>query len=485
MNLPCVKDYNLLEKIGSGSYSTVYKAFKKNGSHEVVAIKCVDKLNLSKSSIDNIITEINLLKILKHEYIVEMRDFFWDEGHIYIVMEYCNEGDLSNFIKRKSKLAEHVCRKFLQQLALALRYLRNHNVCHMDLKPQNLLLVKKSTLTLKVGDFGFAQYLSGSEACFSIRGSPLYMAPEILLRHKYDARVDLWSVGVIMYECLFGRAPYSSNSFPELAEKIKDMRPIELPKGSHISNECKDLLSRLLKHNPNERLSYDEFFSHDFLDLEHAPTHENFNHAVELVHKAVKADTDGCRREAYHLYCDALRYFIPILTNESDLQKKEALRTKVNEYIKRAETLKDLCVEIDKSMQVNLSQETSNQDKKRTLPKGDFFDKNVSINFHELCKLSRSTTGMVDALDIGKAAEEYLLEGNYELALEKFQSSLKILVPLLGKEPPGRRRDLLSKQIHKWMQEAENTKSFLITKNAKKTLMNQRSTDSQEQCLLQ
>lgn len=77
-------------------------------------------------------------------------------------------------------------------------------------------------------DFGFAQYLSNSEQKFAIRGSPLYMAPEILFKRKYDARVDLWSVGVIMYECLFGKAPYSSGSFQELIEKIKDCRSIEV-----------------------------------------------------------------------------------------------------------------------------------------------------------------------------------------------------------------------------------------------------------------
>lgn len=82
-----------------------------------------------------------------------------------------------------------------------------------------------STLIL---DFGFARFLSNSQTKFAICGSPLYMAPEILLKNKYDARVDLWSVGVIMYECLFGEAPYSSNSFQELAEKIKDCRPIKV-----------------------------------------------------------------------------------------------------------------------------------------------------------------------------------------------------------------------------------------------------------------
>lgn len=182
-------------------------------------------------------------------------------------MEYCDGGDLSSFIRKKHKLPEQICRRFLQQLALALKYLRNNNVSHMDLKPQNLLLTRRPRLTLKVGgllsvwdlyfsfnfsfityhfiirtmnsmtsslsltfilDFGFAQYLSNSEQKFAIRGSPLYMAPEILLKRKYDARVDLWSVGVIMYECLFGKAPYSSSSFQELAEKIKDSRPIEV-----------------------------------------------------------------------------------------------------------------------------------------------------------------------------------------------------------------------------------------------------------------
>ncbi|KAJ8669070.1 hypothetical protein QAD02_000329 [Eretmocerus hayati] len=480
MSLPSVRDYNVLEKIGSGSYATVYKAFKKDGSKEVVAIKCVDKSTLSKSAIDNLITEINLLKILNHEHIVQMRDFFWDEGYIYIVMEYCDGGDLSNFIKRKHRLAEQVCRKFLQQLALALRYLRSHDVCHMDLKPQNLLLTKRPVLRLKVADFGFAQFLSSSETRFTIRGSPLYMAPEILLRHEYDARVDLWSVGVIMYECLFGKAPYSSSSFSELAEKIKDRRPIQLPKGCRVSPECEDLLTRLLKHEPDKRLTFDEFFAHDFLDLEYAPTQENLDKAVALVHQAVKSDAGGCRRQAYHEYCEALRYFIPILTNESDLQKKEALRLRVNEYIRRAEQLKDMCGQTDGIPDAATPEEPPDP---QPSSKCDSLERNVAINFRELCSLSKSTPGMRDALEIGEVAEQYLAEGKYDLALEKFRSSLKVLVPLLGKEPHSRRRDLLSKQVHKWMKEAESTKSLLYSKELDKNL--QRTSESPEQCSMQ
>ncbi|XP_015608023.1 serine/threonine-protein kinase ULK3 isoform X2 [Cephus cinctus] len=478
MSLPSVSDYSILEKIGSGSYATVYKAFKKNGSKEVVAIKCVDKSTLSKSAIDNLITEINLLKILKHRHIVEMRDFFWDDGHIYIVMEYCDGGDLSSFIKRKHKLPENVCRKFLQQLALALRYLRSHEVCHMDLKPQNLLLTKKPQLTLKVGDFGFAQYLSSQEKKFTIRGSPLYMAPEMLLQHKYDARVDLWSVGVIMYECLFGKAPYSSSSFQELAEKIKDQRPIELPKGCHVSSECKALLMSLLKHNPNERITFEEFFSHDFLDLVHAPTQDNYDKAVALVQRAVKLDTEKNHREAFHLYCDALRYFIPLLINEPDPQRKKALRLRVNDYIKRAERLKQVCYE--DGTEKTGSSATSDGKTERPLNKSGSLDRNAH---NDLRVLSRSTTGMKDALEIGEVGELYLAEGNYALALEKFQSSLSVLVPLLGKEPPGHRRELLLKQIQLWMKMAESTKGLLATMDIEDT--QQGSAESQEQCTIQ
>ncbi|CAK9806871.1 Serine/threonine-protein kinase ULK3 [Anthophora quadrimaculata] len=467
MSLPSVSDYSLLENIGSGSYATVYKAFKKDGCREVVAIKCVDKSSLSKSAIDNIITEIYLLKVLRHEHIVEMRDFFWDEGHIYIVMEYCDGGDLSSFIKKRHKLPEQICRRFLQQLALALKYLRNNNVCHMDLKPQNLLLTRRPQLTLKVGDFGFAQYLSNSEQKFAIRGSLLYMAPELLSKRKYDARIDLWSIGVIMYECLFGKPPYSSSSFQELVEKIKDTRPIELPKGSHVSRECKDLLLSLLRHNPDKRITFDEFFAHEFLDLAHAPTKENYEKAVEIVQKAVRMDAEKNSKEAFHLYCEALRYFIPLVTSESDSKRKESLRLRINDYIKRAEVLKTSC--IDNSNDKDKSEQVEDKRNSSTIPRMPFLSSGSSIEYHELRTLSKSTTGMADALEIGEVAELYVAEGNYSVALQKFKWCLGLLVPLLGKEPPGRRRDLLHKQVEFWMKEAENTKGLLAAKNIEET----------------
>jgi len=446
MSIPQVKDYTLVERLGSGSYATVYKGFKKNGPREVVAVKCVEKKQLSGAAVDNIITEITLLKMLKHEYIVEMKDFQWNDRYIFIIMEYCEHGDLSCFIRKRRKLPEVICKKFLQQLALALKFLRSHNVCHMDLKPQNLLLTSKPSLMLKLADFGFAQYLSADDQNSTMRGSPLYMAPEILLKKKYDARVDLWSVGVIMYECLFGRAPYSSSNFRELAEKIKSQLPIQVPPGSQISSDCRNLLMSLLQHDPDKRIDYEAFFRHSFLDLEHMPTPESYQKAVDLVCSAVIHDTEQNFMEAFILYCDSLRYFVPLINAEVDVKKKASLCSKVNEYLRRAEDLKRI---------VYATEDDRNESQIQN------YQKMRKLDSDELRYLCSKTPAMATALEIGSSAEKYMAEGHYQSALDKFQSCLGVLIPLLSNEPKGHRRDLLHSQIQLWMKQAESAKALL------------------------
>eukprot|EP00061_Rhincodon_typus_P015873 g43793.t1 len=151
----------------------------------------------------------------------------WDSENIYLIMEFCAGGDLSHFIRTRRALPEGVARRFLQQLASALQYLHERNISHLDLKPQNVLVSSRSTPHLKLADFGFAQHMSPWDEKHVLRGSPLYMAPEMVCRQQYDARVDLWSVGVILYEALFGRPPFASKSFLELEEKIRSNKAVE------------------------------------------------------------------------------------------------------------------------------------------------------------------------------------------------------------------------------------------------------------------
>ncbi|XP_055606037.1 serine/threonine-protein kinase ULK3 [Uranotaenia lowii] len=469
MAKPNISEYQMLEKIGSGSYASVFRALKK-ASREIVAIKCVEKSSLSKTAVDNIVTEISLLKKLKHEHIVEMRDFLWDDRFIYIVMEYCNGGSLHAYIRQKQKLPETVCRVFLRQLALALRYMREREVCHFDLKPQNLLLMRISGhgMVLKVADFGFAQHLElGQENC-NIKGSPLYMAPEILLKQRYDARADLWSIGIILYECLFGRAPYSSASLGELLEKFKNRQRIEIPKHgiNSISIECEDLLSRLLKRDPDDRIAFDDFFSHSFLDLEHSPSEDNLSKAVALISEAIELDKKLDYDGAYKKYCKGLQYFVPMIQSETDPAKKRVLRERVQTYLNRAEEIKH-SFQSDQLEGAEQSQQPScSSQKKVTVTRTASQIERIKRAFEpselykKLYAQASSSPDLKNALEIGRQAELYARENKLDIALDSYKTVLGLLMPLLHAEPKNSgRRELLHRQILCWMEEAEQIKT--------------------------
>ncbi|XP_056881371.1 serine/threonine-protein kinase ULK3 isoform X6 [Takifugu flavidus] len=284
---PKLADFLLTERLGSGTYATVYKAYRKGDSREVVAVKVVAKKTLNKASTENLLTEIEILKSIRHPHIVQLKDFQWDADNIYLILEWCSGGDLSRFIRSRRMLPEKVARRFLQQMACALQFLHERNISHLDLKPQNILLCGS---VLKLADFGFAQYMSPWDEHSVLRGSPLYMAPEMVCRRQYDSRVDLWSVGVILYEALFGRAPFASKSFAELEEKIRSDQAVE----------------------------------------------------KKLVLRAVEEDQAGQWSAALSHYCSALEHFVPAIHYETEAQRKDALRQKVSQYVSRAEELKAL-----------------------------------------------------------------------------------------------------------------------------------------------
>uniref|UniRef100_A0A8C7ZXE5 Serine/threonine-protein kinase ULK3 n=1 Tax=Oryzias sinensis TaxID=183150 RepID=A0A8C7ZXE5_9TELE len=339
---PKLADFILTERLGSGTYATVYKAYRKGNSREVVAVKVVAKKTLNKASTENLLTEIEILKTVRHPHIVQLKDFQWDADNIYLILEWCSGGDLSRFIRSRRILPESVARRFLQQIACALQFLHERNISHLDLKPQNILL---SGCVLKLADFGFAQYMSPWDEKSVLRGSPLYMAPEMVCRRQYDSRADLWSVGVILYEALFGRAPFASKSFAELEEKIRSDQPVELPPGAKVSKDCRDLLLRLLERNPDARITFAEFFTHPFVDMEHMPSADSMEKAKELVLQAVQKDQEGERSSALSLYCSALEHFVPAIHCKSRnpfLYFVCALFVSVKQYVSRAEELKAL-----------------------------------------------------------------------------------------------------------------------------------------------
>ncbi|XP_046897986.1 serine/threonine-protein kinase ULK3 isoform X2 [Hypomesus transpacificus] len=446
---PKLADFILTERLGSGTYATVYKAYSKGDSREVVAVKVVSKKSLNKASMENLLTEIEILKTVRHPHIVQLKDFQWDSENIYLILEWCSGGDLSRFIRSRRLLPERVARRFLQQIACALQFLHERNISHLDLKPQNILLCGS---VLKLADFGFAQYMSPWDEQSVLRGSPLYMAPEMVCRQQYDSRVDLWSVGVILYEALFGRAPFASKSYTELEEKIRSNKPVELPAGGRVSRDCRDLLQRLLERDPDARLTFSQFFSHPFVDLEHMPSADSLGKAKALVLQAVQKDQAGERSAALSLYCSSLEHFVPAIHYETDRLRKDALRQKVSQYVSRAEELKAL-VATDNRLSFEKAKNTRDilREMSRDQPRLLAALELASAAIAKCLWWSTSTV-----TDVSLPQEERGLDDHDTLDL--YQQSLGELLLALAAEAQGRRRDLLHSEIKSLMSRAEYLK---------------------------
>ncbi|XP_059378487.1 serine/threonine-protein kinase ULK1-like [Carassius carassius] len=265
-------EFSRKDLIGHGAFAVVFKGRHKQKHDFEVAVKCINKKNLAKSQ-SLLGKEIRILKELKHENIVSLLDFQEISGCVYLVMEYCNGGDLAEYLHSKGSLSEDTIRVLLQQLAGAMSVLRSKGIVHRDLKPQNILLSystgrrsNPNNICIKLADFGFARYLQGNTMAATLCGSPMYMAPEVIMSQNYDAKADLWSVGTIIYQCLTGKAPFQASTPQELRlfyERNRSLSP-SIPR--ETSSHLRHLLLGLLQRNHGERMDFDELFHHPFLE---------------------------------------------------------------------------------------------------------------------------------------------------------------------------------------------------------------------------
>ncbi|KAJ1955638.1 Serine/threonine-protein kinase, partial [Linderina pennispora] len=293
-----IGDYELGPQIGRGSFATVYRGVNKK-TDTLVAIKSVVRSSLTRRLLENLETEINILRTVKHPGVVELIDCLKSRNHIHLVMEFCSLGDLAGYMRRRKEhpslrnphggLNQAIVRHFVVQLGAAMRYLRSRDVIHRDIKTQNILLQPSGTTyeagvseeigqypAVKIADFGFARNLPASALAETLCGSPLYMAPEILHYEPYDAKADLWSIGAVIYEMMAGRPPFHASNHVELARVIERTNDkIVFPDerlSSSGSNEkepldpqLKELVRGLLRMKPASRMSFDEFFAHPAL----------------------------------------------------------------------------------------------------------------------------------------------------------------------------------------------------------------------------
>ncbi|NXB82083.1 STK36 kinase, partial [Donacobius atricapilla] len=254
-----MENYHVLEMIGEGSFGRVYKGRRKH-SAQVVALKFIPKVGRSEKELKNLQQEIEIVRDLHHPNIIEMLDSFETAKEVVVVTDYA-EGELFQILEDDGSLPEEQVQTIAAQLISALYYLHSHRILHRDMKPQNILLCKDGVV--KLCDFGFARAMSiHTMVLTSIKGTPLYMSPELVEERPYDHTADLWSVGCILYELFVGTPPFYTNSIFQLVSLIvKD--PVKWP--MTMSPVFKSFLQGLLMKDPHQRLSWPELLSHPFI----------------------------------------------------------------------------------------------------------------------------------------------------------------------------------------------------------------------------
>lgn len=312
-------NYKLLNLLGEGAFSKVFKAINTD-NNQVVAIKIINKLNLSSKQLNNIKNEIIIMSKNNHINLLKLLDSHNNSNYCYLILEYCDGGEIFNKIIEYTYFSEDLSRHVFVQLLDAIKYLHQNNIVHRDIKPENLLfqmipytarspeqfkeLLRKSDDdskidegeftfgvgcgsigVIKLADFGLAKQLRSDNYSMSNLKTPCgtagYTAPEVITcnskshryfknkvskNNYYSKSVDIWSLGCFLYTILCGFPPFYDDNPEQLSQKILSGDYVFLqPWWDEISVDAKDLISRMLDINPESRITIDEIYQHSWI----------------------------------------------------------------------------------------------------------------------------------------------------------------------------------------------------------------------------
>jgi len=269
--------------LGKGSFGVVYRGFFKDDHSKIVAVKVtpLEKISADPKFLELLKREIDIMQTVEHGNIVRMYAATRTSRNLYMFLEYCRDGDLKELLKKSGgHLSESEALEYFRQIVNGFKALYAKNIIHRDIKPANILLHEG---TAKITDFGFARVIEGDmekSGQFSKVGTPLYMSPQILDDQKFSAKCDIWSFGMMLYEMLYGKTPWTANSPYQLFQNIKKI-PLEFPAKPVRSQAIKDLLKQMLVVEDKDRISWPEIFNHPLIKFDETSLKENIQKIEE------------------------------------------------------------------------------------------------------------------------------------------------------------------------------------------------------------
>ncbi|KAK9111713.1 hypothetical protein Scep_019232 [Stephania cephalantha] len=254
--------YEVVKDIGSGNFG-VARLMRNKETKELVAMKYIER---GQKIDENVAREIINHRSLRHPNIIRFKEVVLTPTHLAIVMEYAAGGELFERICSAGRFSEDEARYFFQQLISGVNYCHYMQICHRDLKLENTLLDGSPAPRLKICDFGYSKSSILHSRPKSTVGTPAYIAPEVLSRKEYDGKMaDVWSCGVTLYVMLVGAYPFEdpkdSKNFRKTIGRIMEVQ-YKIPEYVHISQDCRQLLSRIFVAIPSKRITIKEIKSH-------------------------------------------------------------------------------------------------------------------------------------------------------------------------------------------------------------------------------
>lgn len=260
-----LEDFDIGRPLGKGKFGNVYLARERKSKY-VVALKVLFKSQLQKSGVEHQLRrEIEIQSHLRHDHILRLFGYFHDKSRVYLILEYAPKGELYKELQKVKRFDEKTSAKFVYQLADALSYCHSKKVIHRDIKPENLLL--GLTGDLKIADFGWSVHAPSSRRT-TLCGTLDYLPPEMIEGKFHNECVDLWSLGVLCYELLVGKPPFETESNSETYTRITK---VDIRYPSYMSEGARDLISKLLRHDPKKRLPLEEVKVHPWIVANYTP----------------------------------------------------------------------------------------------------------------------------------------------------------------------------------------------------------------------